>query len=143
MLKMNYADNMKLTRVRLCGPEFSVDGLQGFISDGFSTIPLTPIGNLIFNCVDWDLDEKRWITSLLVSYSANRMKFIRLSTNKFTNFEHGQQHLNDSFNMVEFDQFDKIVGFQGYTNQGIETLGYIRYKCSPKPFNKDWFLEEL
>ena len=103
MLKMNYKDTMKLTRVRLCGPEYSVDGLQGFISDGFSTIPLTPIGNHTFDCVDWDVDGESWIANILVSYSANRMNYIRLTTNRNANFERGQQHLNDSFYMVEFD----------------------------------------
>ena len=83
MLKMNYTDTMKLTRVRLCGPEYSVDGLQGFISDDFRTVPLTPIGNLVFNCVDWDVGEESWITKILVSYSANKMNYIKLSTNRF------------------------------------------------------------
>ena len=94
---------MKLTRVRLCGPEYSVDGLQGFISDGISTIPLTQIGNHAFNCDDWDVEEDNWIAKILVSYSANRMNYIRITSNKFVNFERGQQHLNDSFYMVEFD----------------------------------------
>ena len=96
-LKMNYTDRMKLTRVRLCGPDFSADGIQGFVSDGSTTIPLNPIGNHVFNCRDWDVEDESWIAKMLISYSANRMNYIRLTTEKFVNFERGQQNLNDSF----------------------------------------------
>ena len=59
-LKMSYTDGMRLTRVRLCGPYYNADGIQGFVSDGFTTVPLIPIGNHSFNCVDWELDEGSW-----------------------------------------------------------------------------------
>ena len=55
LLKMSYSENARLARIRLCGPYYNADGIQGFISDGFTTLPLTPIGNHSFNCVDWDL----------------------------------------------------------------------------------------
>ena len=57
---MNFTDDMKMTRVRLCGlDDNNPDGIQGFISDDSKTVPLTPIGNSSLasnNCFDWVIE---------------------------------------------------------------------------------------
>ena len=98
----------------MCGPYYNADGIQGFISDGFTTLPLTPIGNHSFNCVDWDLEESSWITKILISYNTKRVKKIKLTTENNLSFERGQQDDSDFVSEVYFDQFDKLAGFVGY-----------------------------
>ena len=76
---MNFTDDMKMTRVKLCGFEGNnADGIQGYISDGAKTIPLTPIGNNAFNCVDWDVQDGSWIAKILISYNSDRLNYIKM-----------------------------------------------------------------
>ena len=79
-LKMNYTKEMKMTKVRLCGPDNSVDEIQGFISDGAKTVPLNPIGNNNLNCDDFEIKENSWISKITISYNTNKVNYIKLQT---------------------------------------------------------------
>ena len=96
---MNFTDDYNMTRVKLCGSDDnnpnadSVQGIQGFISDGAKTVPLTPIGNNEgLNCVDWDIQDGSWIAKILISYNTDRLNYIKMWTqNDDVNIERGQQ----------------------------------------------------
>ena len=95
---------MRLSKVKLCGSENGVDGIQGFISDGSIEVPLTPIGNHgLNNCNEWILEEGSWITKILISYNANEINYIKLSTNGLINFEKGRRQTRDYDSINEFD----------------------------------------
>ena len=100
---MAYSEKARLTRIRLCGPYYNADGIQGFISDGSTTLPLTPIGNHSFNCIDWDLEESSWVSKVLISYNDARIKFIKLTTESNLSFERGLQEATDFVSEVHFD----------------------------------------
>ena len=106
---------MRLSKVKLCGSELAVDGIQGFISDGATEVPLTEIGNHdLNNCNVWKLDEGTWITKILISYNSDEINYIKLSTNELINFEKGRRLPEDSESINEFDQYDRLSGFVGY-----------------------------
>ena len=78
-LKMNFTDNFKMTRVKLCGFDGSnANGIQGFISDDAKSVALTPIGNNSFNCVDWDIEEGNWVSKVMLSYNTDKLNYIKM-----------------------------------------------------------------
>ena len=106
---------MRLSKVKLCGSEGGVDGIQGFISDGTTEVPLTELGNhSLNNCNEWKLDEGTWITKILISYDSDEINYIKLSTNELINFEKGRRTSSDTESINEFDEWDRLSGFVGY-----------------------------
>ena len=106
---MNFTDDMKMTRVRLCGlDDNNPDGIQGFISDGIKNVPLTTIGNISLanfnNCFDWVIDEDSWIAKVLISYDTEKLNYIKMWTERSdVSVELGQQGASDSVYEVQFD----------------------------------------
>ena len=86
-----------MTRVKLCGFDgTNANGIQGFVSDDAKTVPLTPIGNNVFNCVDWDIPNESWIDKILISYNTDRLNYINIRTQNYLyNVERGQQDSSD------------------------------------------------
>ena len=102
---MNFTDDFKMTRVRLCGFDGSnANGIQGYISDDAKTVPLTPIGNNAFNCIDWDIRDGSWIDKIMISYDTDKLNYIKMWTeNNLVNIERGQQGANDLAFEIDFD----------------------------------------
>ena len=94
-----------MTRVRLCGFDGSnANGIQGYISDDAKTVPLTPIGNNAFNCIDWDIRDGSWIDKIMISYDTDKLNYIKMWTeNNLVNIERGQQGANDLAFEIDFD----------------------------------------
>ena len=103
-LRQSHSDEMWLSKVKLCGSEIAVDGIQGFISDGSTEVPLTPIGNLgLNNCNEWFLEEGSQITKILISYDTEQINYIKFTTNGLMNFEKGRPQAQDFESINEFD----------------------------------------
>ena len=102
---MNFTDNFKMTRVKLCGFDGSnANGIQGFISDDAKTVALTPIGNNAFNCVDWEIEDGSWVSKVMLSYDTDKLNYVKMWTqNQDVNIERGQQEASDSKFELDFN----------------------------------------
>lgn len=63
LLKGDYDEEMRMTKVRMCGTFDNFDGLQGFLSSQTQTLELDSIGRM-FNCEEWEVPQGQHISKI-------------------------------------------------------------------------------
>ena len=119
----------------MCGTDLDFRGIQGFISDGTSTIALTPMGSQ-FQCVDYDIKPDNFIAKVVITYTeGGDVKHMQALDQDGIGLERGRASIKDSDLAYEvtFDKYEALAGFVGYEDTEVKSIGFYRYMCATRP----------
>ena len=76
---------------------------------------------------------------MFFAYNADKITYVKASTEENFNFERGQQGEDDLTYTVNFGKYEPFAGFAGYVegNQ-VTALGFFRYMCAERPEDLDY-----
>lgn len=97
----------------MCGTEAGFTGIQSIVEDETRSIELTQFGSS-FQCQTWSIPEGSYIKTMFFAYNANKITYVKASTEENFNFERGQQAADDKTYTVTFGRYEPLAGFAGY-----------------------------
>lgn len=80
---------MRLKQLRMCGTFLDFDGVQAFLWDGKSTLTLNKFGTET-TCETWSVPINQYVSSIRIGYNANKVTYLKASTNQAISFEKGR-----------------------------------------------------
>ena len=125
---------MRFARLRLCGNQYEITGVQGFIQVGDVLVALTPMGST-FSCDDWDIPEGNRLAKFRVHFnSITGISRLTAFTETGVNWYKGQYDpASDEIYEIDFDEYEPVAGFVGYETNKITALGFYKYRCAERP----------
>ena len=132
-LKEQYREDMEMRKLRLCGSFKDLQGVQGWLENGFYQIQLNTIGSS-YECQEWEIPDGSYIAKIFIAYSASGIRYFKASTEKNINFDRGE--LSDYTETFEasFEKYEPLAGFVGYESAGkVSAIGFYRYMCAERP----------
>ena len=101
-LKASFNPQMTLRQVNLCGTNGSFEGIQGFVSDGETTLSLKEFGR-VTSCEAWNVPDGDYIAKLELSYTSLGLQYIMMTTHKNSVKSRGVKLQNSQTYVSQYD----------------------------------------
>ena len=72
---------MTLRQINFCGVNGSFEGIQGFVSDGKTSVSLKQFGSTTL-CEAWRVPDGDYISKLELSYTSLGLQYVMITTHK-------------------------------------------------------------